>query len=107
MMSGCGSGDHCGAAGVGGVVRRGAAAGVRAVGRGGWTSGRSGGGRRGERPAVVLTQGRSGVVGGDVLPDEPDDGPTRTVVRGKDRRGHGVYWATTGVAHLHNLALTG
>jgi len=29
------------------------------------------------------------------------------VLRDCRRRGRGVYWATAGVAHLHNLALTG
>ena len=29
------------------------------------------------------------------------------ILRDCRRRGHGVYWATAGVAHLHNLALTG
>lgn len=28
------------------------------------------------------------------------------ILRDCRRRGHGVYWATTGIAHLHNLALT-
>ena len=28
------------------------------------------------------------------------------ILRDCRRRGRGVYWATTGVAHLHNLALT-
>ena len=31
---------------------------------------------------------------------------TWTILRDCRRRGHGVYWATTGVAHLRNLALT-
>ena len=32
---------------------------------------------------------------------------TWKILRDCRRRGHGVYWATTGVAHLRNLALTG
>ena len=32
---------------------------------------------------------------------------TDEILRDRRRRGHGVYWATTGVAHLRNLALTG
>jgi hypothetical protein len=32
---------------------------------------------------------------------------TFKILRDCRRRGHGVYWATTGVAHLRNLALTG
>ena len=32
---------------------------------------------------------------------------TWKILRDCRRRGHGVYWATTGVAHLRNLALAG
>lgn len=32
---------------------------------------------------------------------------TFKILRDCHRRGHGVYWATTEVAHLRNLALTG
>lgn len=32
---------------------------------------------------------------------------TYKILRDCRRRGHGVYWATTGIAHLRNLALTG
>jgi hypothetical protein len=32
---------------------------------------------------------------------------TFKILRDCRRRGHGVYWATTGVAHLRNLTLTG